>query len=545
MEFQRRSSIQSKRTTATRDYFMPNVLIFGSDHLAFRIAEQLYSENCTVKFIATPGSWLANADLGEAKAVFCDERGEVVLLRAAGIDGIDTLFSVTDRDEANLGMALAALELNPRLSIVLRQFNVRLGRLLEQYLPQCEVLSMSMLAASTFALAAGSPGIRFAHHVGADTLVLRESSDDPKPSSGSKVIVAVDGEGVQWFPAADQLFSRDARLLIASTADELPSYPHLSGNTTANPPGLRWRSNRILLGVVAYLLIVVAFTSIYFSFRLHMPPLDAVYFVITTITSVGFGDFSLREADTLSKIVGILLMISGVGITAVFFALITNNLVAHQQAFDQGRVRQRISDHTIVCGLGVVGFRVAQSLHARGERVVCVEKDEDGRFVAEARHLHIPVVIGDALQEQTLRYANIAQARSLVVCSNPDHLNLEIALNGRSLHRDLPIVLRMFDPDLARRVARHFKLGTTFSSASLVAARFAAPAIGSTRLCNLQFENLSLDFHQVHVSTDDEIAKLRAKHAGRLVAAVDSEGRLRFDLENLGTFEFKSFIAVA
>ncbi len=162
--------------------------------------------------------------------------------------------------------------------------------------------------------------------------------------------------------------------------------------------------------------------------------LDRVYFVITTITSVGFGDFSLRDADTLSKIVGILLMISGVGITAVFFALITNNLVAHQQAFEQGRVRQRISDHTIVCGLGVVGFRVAQSLQERGQRVVCVEKDEDARLVAEARHLGIPVVIGDALQEQTLRYANIAEARSLVVCSNPDHLNLEIALNGRSLH---------------------------------------------------------------------------------------------------------------
>jgi hypothetical protein len=65
------------------------------------------------------------------------------------------------------------------------------------------------------------------------------------------------------------------------------------------------------------------------------------------------------------------------------------------------------------------------------------------------------------------------------VCSNPDHLNLEIALNARSLHHDALIVLRMFDPDLARRVAHHFNLATTFSSASLVASRFAAPATGS------------------------------------------------------------------
>ncbi len=73
-----------------------------------------------------------------------------------------------------------------------------------------------------------------------------------------------------------------------------------------------------------------------------MSALDAVYFVITTITSVGFGDFSLREADALSKVVGILLMISGVGITAVFFALITNSLVARQQAFPPLRRHLRI-----------------------------------------------------------------------------------------------------------------------------------------------------------------------------------------------------------
>jgi len=130
------------------------------------------------------------------------------------------------------------------------------------------------------------------------------------------------------------------------------------------------------------------------------------------------------------------------------------------------------------------------------------------------------------------------------VCSNPDHLNLEIALNGRSLHRNLPIVLRMFDPDLARRISRHFKLGTTFSSAALVAPRFASPAIGSTRLFTLQFQHLDLDFHEVKVSAAEDVSRLLPKHDRQLVAAVDSEGRLYFDTEGPEDFKITSLITL-
>ena len=329
---------------------MPYVLIYGSDHLAFRIAEQLCAEGCRVGVIAAPDSWLAKAGLiGNAgrlatAAFFCEPQTEAALLQAAEIELVETFFAVTDRDEANLGMTLAALELNPRLRVVLRQFNVRLGRLLEQYLPQCHVMSMSTLAASTFALAACAPGVRFAHHLGTDTLVLREEAsrtlqlNAPFKREQSRIVLAIDDKTLHWFPSPDRVFGPEAKLLIACTELDLPAYPRLSQQGAGATSRSSWRTNRILFGVVGYLVFVVTCASLYFSQRLGMRSLDAVYFVITTITSVGFGDFSLREADALSKVVGILLMISGVGITAIFFALITNSLVARQQAFEQGRV---------------------------------------------------------------------------------------------------------------------------------------------------------------------------------------------------------------
>jgi Trk K+ transport system NAD-binding subunit len=532
---------------------MAHVLIYGSDHLAYRIAEQVRAEGFIVSIIARSGSWLASAGIESNASGLCiqaflsDDGTTTTLLQTAGIEQVETFFAVSDVDEGNLGLALAALELNTNLRVVLRQFNMRLGLLLEEYLPRCDVMSMSALAAPTFALAACTAAVRFAHNIGKDTLVLREENvETPSPmkARAGRVVVALERDKPHWFPTADRVFAANTKLLIASTANDLPSHPLNTRTRLVRKPVLTWRTQRILFGVTGYLAFVVVCASVYFYLRLGMGALNSLYFVITTITSVGFGDFSLRDADPLSKVIGMLLMLSGVGITAVFFALITNSLVAHQYAFEQGRVRQRISDHTIVCGLGVVGLRVAEKLHQLGAPVVCVEKDEDGRLVAEARRLGIPIVIGSALQEQTLRYANIEQARSLVVCSNPDHLNLEIALNARSLRRDLPIVLRMFDPDLARRVASHFKLDTTFSSAALVAPFFAAQATGSSRLFSLDFNELSIDFHHLKNSDGEDVARIVERYHGRLVAVIDDAGRLRFDVEDSDSFKPDSIVVM-
>jgi hypothetical protein len=103
----------------------------------------------------------------------------------------------------------------------------------------------------------------------------------------------------------------------------------------------------------------------------------------------------------------------------------------------------------------------------------------------------------------------------------------------------------MFDPDLARRVAHYFKLNTTFSSASLVASHFAAHATGSTRLFNLQFDGLSLDIHQVNVPAGEELADVCKRHDGKLVAAVDAAGYLRFDVASCEPFQPHSILILS
>jgi voltage-gated potassium channel Kch len=58
-----------------------------------------------------------------------------------------------------------------------------------------------------------------------------------------------------------------------------------------------------------------------------------------------------------------------------------------------------------------------------------------------ARQLGLPVVIGDAFREDTLRQASLDTCLALVSVTSSDIVNLETALNARALREDLRILL--------------------------------------------------------------------------------------------------------
>jgi len=333
---------------------MTRVLLFGSDHLAYRIVEQLRDDGCAVRVVAVEGSWLAQARLPQGVTVSHLHASEPPTIEPSAHGSIDVVFAVSDRDELNLGMALAALEANEHVRVVLRQFNLRLGRLLETELPHCEVLSLSAIAAPTFALAALTPGVLYACTVGDGKLVLRRVRASERNAADTIVAIGSGGH-VDLLPDPAAPIPEDAMLLVATDEHRVPLRER-SNQVRRPPSGKPPRSgNRILLGTLAYLAMVISVGTAYFEWYLGVSTVDALYFVVTTVMTVGYGDYSLRDADALSKVIGMVLMISGVMATAVIFAMVTNTLLSRQRSLDQGHARVRFEDHVVVFGLGIVG----------------------------------------------------------------------------------------------------------------------------------------------------------------------------------------------
>lgn len=80
--------------------------------------------------------------------------------------------------------------------------------------------------------------------------------------------------------------------------------------------------------------------------------------------------------------------------------------------------------HVVLCGLGHVGAEFLAQLDRK--RVVVIEADPANPNRDLCRTLRIPVIIGDAQQEQTLRYAKVDQADRLIALGPSDAVNAEI-----------------------------------------------------------------------------------------------------------------------
>jgi Trk K+ transport system NAD-binding subunit len=214
-----------------------------------------------------------------------------------------------------------------------------------------------------------------------------------------------------------------------------------------------------------------------------MTVLDAVYFTVETIATVGFGDFYFREQETWLRGFAVALMILGVLLATTFFALLTNTLVTIriEEALGNRRLKQ-LAGHVVVIGLGSVGVRVVERLAATGTDVVVIERNENNRYAAQVRDSGVPIIFADATLPQTLHRVQLPSARAVAVLTSDDLVNLETGLAIRDQlgdrAGDVPVVLRLFDRALATTVERNFGLGQARSSAALAAPWFVGAALG-------------------------------------------------------------------
>jgi voltage-gated potassium channel len=161
--------------------------------------------------------------------------------------------------------------------------------------------------------------------------------------------------------------------------------------------------------------------------------------------------------------------------------------------------------HIIICGMGKVGFRVALELLKFGRDMVAIEANAEGRFVEKAKALHIPVIVGDARRTENLIKAGVKQADAIVPCTDDELANLDIALDARELVPDIKVVMRMFDPDLARRVEKGFGIHTAFSTSALAAPIFAAAAMRVDAQYSFYVGETLLNLSQILVRADSQL----------------------------------------
>lgn len=139
-----------------------------------------------------------------------------------------------------------------------------------------------------------------------------------------------------------------------------------------------------------------------------------------------------------------------------------------------------LKDHVIVVGLGKLGYRVFRLLRRLGEAVVVIELNGANQFLEDVRREGCPLFVGDARREALLDDANATRARSIIVATNNDLSNLEIALDARRINPDIRVVLRVFDQNMADKIRDGFNIQIAMSQSAISAPTFVMAAVDSS-----------------------------------------------------------------
>ncbi len=156
-------------------------------------------------------------------------------------------------------------------------------------------------------------------------------------------------------------------------------------------------------------------------------------------------------------------------------------------------VASTFHDHTVLVGLGHLGYRVVQKLHDMREQVVVIEQNPSVDLFAAAQRMHIPVIQDDATRPAALENARVDRARHIVLCTQNDSLNLQIALKARKLNPRIRVVIRIFDEDFAESLREQFGFAA-LSGTGMAAPVFAAAVAGAdiTNPISVEGQQLSL-----------------------------------------------------
>ncbi|WP_458244919.1 NAD-binding protein [Streptomyces sp. MAI_2237] len=484
--------------------------------------------------------------VGAQQVVEAAEATETVLAEA-GVERAAALALVYDDDETNIRAALTARRLNPRLRLVLRLYNRRLGQHIEELLDQAAALaagggdaagfdtSTTVLSdADTAAPALAATAVAGTSKVvQTDGLLLRAVERTPRPGqlpapglATLAVLSSNDPAGAGVGLAADQepLLLPDAAAVRGATGRGTVVLEQVSYSGPALPPArgavpfaslfsrrLRWSLAGMVACVIALAIALSAVTG--------MHPLRAFYLTLLDLFAIddpAIGQPVGRQIlQLLSGLVGLLLL--PVLLAAVLEALGTFRTTSALRKPPRG-----LSGHVVLLGLGKIGTRVLTRLRELQIPVVCVESDPDARGLATARRLRVPVVLGDVTQEGVLEAAKIHRAEALLAVTSADTTNLEAALYARSVRPDLRVVLRLYDDDFATAVYRtlraaHPRASTRSRSVShLAAPAFAGAMMGRQILGAIPVERRVLLFAAVDV---DGHPQLEGKTVGEAFRA--------------------------
>lgn len=287
----------------------------------------------------------------------------------------------------------------------------------------------------------------------------------------------------------------------------------------------RSQAGRLVLIGVACLLVGAAL----FSATQHFSYGTALYWAITTATTVGYGDVTPKNAAGRGIAVGV--MVTTIPLFASAFAIFAGAVAAAHFRRLMGVADRATTDREVVIfGLHPAVPRIAAELIKAGREVVVVANAERSKLSAKVR-----LIAGDPTSEEVVRSSQPERAGQLLVTGADDADALVTALLVRQLAPHVP-TLALTQSTSVSAALRELNIATPVAAHELLAHTLAksleAPHAAQMLLRLVDSEGLQLREVPVEDSAvGRRLSEVRGERS-ELVLAVVHEDRVLFGVDD-------------
>jgi voltage-gated potassium channel len=277
------------------------------------------------------------------------------------------------------------------------------------------------------------------------------------------------------------------------------------------------------LALLATAVAIVLLGAALFSLSQHISYGVALYWSITTATTVGYGD--VTPHNTAGRVIAAGVMLTTIPIVAAVFALIAGaSALARIRRILGLDTRMPKQAYTLVYGNHGVVARVVQELQRTGDEIVLVAPDKPAGVTDDVQLLR-----GDPTDERILHRSEPTRAnRALIACtSDSDTLVVAVALH--ELAPDLEVFALTQTPRVADAL-QELGIAHTLSSDQLVGHTLAksleTPEAGDLLLQLVDTSTYMLAEQDVDEALVSHPLSHARAMAGSLVLGIAREGRV-------------------
>ncbi len=240
-----------------------------------------------------------------------------------------------------------------------------------------------------------------------------------------------------------------------------------------------WRHFRVRLLIIVLVVLAGAWLFRLYAPEEHLSMPKAMFYTWSLVFGEPPADFPsclvLQGLYFVMPVVGLIVILEGL----LDFALMLRDRRRNERSWCNVMAAS-FTNHVILVGFGKLGYRSFWLLRRLGEAVVVIERDGGNEFLEDVRRDGSPLLVGDARREALLADANAAQAKSIVLATDNDLANLEIALDARRINPNIRVIMRMFDQNMADKVHDGFAIQAAMSESAISAPAFVMAAVDDT-----------------------------------------------------------------